>query len=157
MIAYYSKLKEMIGIMITASHNPYFDNGIKIFNKGYKTDDEIEEKIENFINNINENDANSNYSYVKTNEPLNAYLRFFDSLLLEAGAINACFDCANGASYKIIEEVIKRYVPKGKAYNVSPNGKNINDGVGSTHLDFLKSVVGSHDIGFAFDGDAIDV
>lgn len=154
MIAYYSKLKEMIGIMITASHNPYFDNGIKIFNKGYKTDDEIEEKIENFINNINENDANSNYSYVKTNEPLNAYLRFFDSLLLEAGAINACFDCANGASYKIIEEVIKRYVPKGKAYNVSPNGKNINDGVGSTHLDFLKSVVGSHDIGFAFDGDA---
>ncbi len=154
MIAHYTKVKEMIGIMITASHNPYCDNGIKIFNKGYKTDDEIEEKIEKIIDNTNETSENLHYSYIKTNEPLDLYLRFFDSLSLEAGEINACFDCANGASYKVIEEIIKRYVPKGKAYNVSPNGKNINDGVGSTHLDFLKAVVKNHDIGFAFDGDA---
>lgn len=154
MISYYTKTKEMIGIMITASHNPYFDNGIKVFNKGYKTDDEIEEKIENYIDKINENGENLDYSYVKTNEPLNLYLGFFDTLSLHAGNINVCFDCANGASYKVIEEIIKRYVKKGKAYNVSPNGKNINDGVGSTHLEFLKSVVNAHDIGFAFDGDA---
>ena len=125
MISYYTKTKEMIGIMITASHNPYFDNGIKVFNKGYKTDDEIEEKIENYIDKINENGENLDYSYVKTNEPLNLYLGFFDTLSLHAGNINVCFDCANGASYKVIEEIIKRYVKKGKAYNVSPNGKTL--------------------------------
>lgn len=154
MIAYYTKVKEMIGIMITASHNLYHDNGIKVFNKGYKTDDEIEEKIEKNIDETNEDGANLNYSYIKTNEPLDLYLKFFDSLSLDAGNINACFDCANGASYKVIEKIIKRYVKKGKAYNITPNGKNINDGVGSTNLEFLKSVVGKHDIGFAFDGDA---
>ncbi len=154
MIAYYSKIKKMIGIMITASHNPYYDNGIKVFNKGYKTTDDIEYEIEKHVDKIKEDCENSHYSYVKTNEPLDLYLRFFDTLSLQVGEVNACFDCSNGASYKIIEEIIKRYVPKGKAYNVSPNGKNINDGVGSTHLNFLKSVVKKHDIGFAFDGDA---
>ena len=153
MISYYSKQKKMIGIMITASHNPYHDNGIKIIDKGSKTTEEIELEIERYID-AEIQGEHSGGSFIKTNEPMTLYLSFFEQLNLHVNDMNVAIDCAHGASHIVVQKIIDKYLPKSTAYNVKPNGKNINASVGSTHLEFLKSVIQNHDIGFALDGDA---
>ena len=155
MLVYYSLKKQVVGIMITASHNLYYDNGIKIFNKGYKLDETTEEKIEFLINNPQAS-QNKNGSFFSFEDVTTTYLDFIMSLDFKFKDLDFGVDCANGASYKIAPLIFKHYFTKFKAYNIKPDGKNINKNVGSTNLAFIqqKVIKNKHEIGFAFDGDA---
>lgn len=153
MISYYSKNKQLIGIMITASHNPFDDNGIKIINKGFKTTDEEELQIESYLEETYSR-TDLKGSFIVTDQPMSLYLDFFKSLDLGSIKMNVAIDCAHGASYVVAQKIINTYLPNTTAYNVTPDGKNINEGVGSTHLNFLQSIIHHHEIGFALDGDA---
>ena len=157
------KMKANMGIMITASHNPYFDNGLKLFGPdGLKLSDKIEKKIEKLIDSkITKNlskpnilgrvkrleNANDRYiEILKSNFPDNFNLK----------GIKIAIDCANGAGYKSGPKLLKSL--GAKVYNVgtSPNGLNINQNCGSTFPRKIKSLVKKHrvDLGISLDGDA---
>ncbi len=157
------RMKANMGIMITASHNPYFDNGLKLFGPdGLKLSDTIEKKIEKLIDsNITKNlskpkilgrvkrleDANDRYiEILKSNFPRNFRLK----------GIKIAIDCANGAGYKSGPKLLKSL--GAKVYNVgtSPNGLNINQNCGSTFPKKIKSLVKKHkvNLGISLDGDA---
>ena len=157
------KMKANLGIMITASHNPYYDNGLKLFGPdGLKLSDKIEKKIEKLIDSrIIENlskpeilgrvqrleDANDKYiKILKSNFPNNFSLK----------GIKIAIDCANGAGYKSGPKLFKSL--GAKVYNIgtSPNGLNINNKCGSTFPNKIKFLVKKHrvDLGISLDGDA---
>ena len=149
------------GIVISASHNPYYDNGIKFFNhEGKKLSDDTEDNIQSILENslfLSEvvNDEIGTYQCLNTDE---AYMDFllekFDSFSLDDKKI--VLDCANGASYKIAPKLFRRLGATVIPTHCIPDGININDNCGSTHMDSLKTaVVTNHaDYGLAFDGDA---
>ena len=155
MISHYSKQKNITGIMITASHNPYTDNGIKVFNKGNKLLESEELAIEDFV------DTNVEFEIVKIGktysgeEVFDLYADLIESLDLVESDLRIGFDSANGANYLIslgvLRELCKDFIRVGN----TPDGKNINKGVGSTHLESIINVVKENnlDIGFSFDGD----
>lgn len=156
MIAYYSALEKMLGIMITASHNPYTDNGIKLFVDGRKTKTDLELKLEDFIDNGQPPYNKEKGTFKRVDYAEKAYLDFIDSLNLNFGNLRVGFDAANGASYKIASKVFNKYLKDVYAYNIIPDGKNINVGCGSTVIEYIQEKVNQDklDIGFAFDGDA---
>ena len=134
------------GVMISASHNPYEFNGIKIFGRGgYKLSDSMEDKIEELINEPSEKAAQ--WEYVE-------YLR--SSFNTSLNGIKIGIDCANGSASYTAEELFSSLGAECYMINHTPNGKNINDRCGSTHLEAIKALVVGNglDIGFAFDGDA---
>ncbi|MDR2777333.1 MAG: phosphoglucosamine mutase [Rickettsiales bacterium] len=155
-----------LGIMISASHNPYYDNGIKLFDSnGIKFPEQIEEEIESIIddpvlmeslpldNKIGRAWRSENYiyqqryiEYVKNGFPRNLNLQ----------GLKIVLDCANGASYKIAPTIFWELGADVVKIGCQPDGTNINDGCGSIHVELLqKTVVREHaDIGLAFDGDA---
>ena len=157
------RMKANMGIMITASHNPYFDNGLKLFGPdGLKLSDKIEKKIEKLIDsqitkNLSKPDIlgrvkrleNANDKYIeilKSNFP--------DSFSLKG--LKIAIDCANGAGYKAGPKLFKSL--GAKVYNVgtSPNGLNINQNCGSTSPKKIKSLVKKYkvNLGISLDGDA---
>jgi len=156
-------MKANMGIMITASHNPYYDNGLKLFGPdGLKLSDKIEKKIENLIDNKVENNlsrpkelgrvkrletANEDYiKILKKNFPKNFNLR----------GLRIVIDCANGAGYKAGPELLKSLGAKVIAIGIKPNGLNINKSCGSTFPNKIKYAVKKHKahIGISLDGDA---
>ncbi|MGY9014165.1 MAG: phosphoglucosamine mutase [Rhodospirillales bacterium] len=156
-------LRADLGVMISASHNPYQDNGIKLFDSdGYKLSDEVEAEIESRVASDMTpslaasdklgrarrlDDANGRYNeYVKQTFPKNMRL---DNLKL-------VIDCANGASYKVAPEVLWELGADVVPIGVIPDGFNINDNCGSTSTDAMCSQVVAHgaDLGIALDGDA---
>jgi len=156
-------MKANMGIMITASHNPYYDNGLKLFGPdGLKLSDKIEKKIEKLIDKrIDKNlskpkelgrvkrleDANNKYiKIIKKNFPKDFNLR----------GLRIVIDCANGAGYKAGPELFKSLGAKVIAIGIKPNGLNINRNCGSTFPNKIKSTVKKHKahIGIALDGDA---
>ena len=154
MIANYSKVHEMIGVMITASHNPFTDNGIKVFNKGYKTLDEDELKLEAFI----DHGTLSNHTYGKfkySTDIEEAYLKIYEPLNLKQSNFNVIFDSAHGANYEISKKLISKVSKSYYQIGNRPDGKNINLDCGSTHIESLQEKIklSSYDIGFSFDGD----
>ena len=154
MIAYYSKRENMIGVMITASHNPYTDNGIKVFKKGEKTRESDEAKLEAFIENGTLTyQPFGTFTYSDAIE--NAYLELLKSLQCTKTPFNVLYDSANGANYAIASKVIASLAHKHTQLGNQPNGKNINVQCGSTHMETLVKTIKQtpHDIGFAFDGD----
>lgn len=155
-ISYYSKEKSIVGIMITASHNPYHDNGIKIFDNGYKTKLETEALIEEVMDGIILEDLKDTGSYQETDDVLHTYLQFYKKLNFPKTNLKVAYDCAHGASYKVASKVFELFTDKATGYNCEPDGMNINKDCGSTHLEFLQAIMKKHDydIGFAFDGDA---
>ena len=157
------RMKANMGIMITASHNPYFDNGLKLFGPdGLKLSDKIEKKIEKLIdskitNNLSKPNIlgrvkrleNANDSYIKilkSNFPSNFSLK----------GIKIAIDCANGAGYKSGPKLLKSLGAKVYNAGTSPNGLNINENCGSTFPKKIKYLVKKHrvDLGISLDGDA---
>ena len=146
-----------LGVMISASHNPASDNGIKFFDRsGSKLADQIEAKIESVLGKtvVSTNGAG------KVIEDLDAKESYIQSLLKSLdgnlSGLKVVIDCANGAASFVAPDVLKRAGAEVIAISASPNGLNINDNCGSTHLENLIEAVKSQgaDIGIAHDGDA---
>ncbi len=157
------KMRANLGIMITASHNPFYDNGLKLFGPdGLKLSDKIERKIEwlidsKIVKNLSEpktlgrvkrlEDANERYiKILKSNFPKNFNLK----------GMKIAIDCANGAAYKSGPKLFKSLGAKVYQFGTNPNGFNINDNCGSTFPNKIKLLVKKHkaNIGISLDGDA---
>lgn len=152
------------GIVISASHNPYFDNGIKFFSsEGFKFSDSWEAEMEAFVTankfddclpldhdigkNTKINDADGRYiEFVKATFPRKLSLKNMKIVL----------DCANGAGYRVAPLVFKELDATVYSYGISPNGLNINEGCGSLNPETIQKAVIDHhaDVGIALDGDA---
>lgn len=141
-----------MGMMITASHNPFFYNGIKILNHGRKLNKEEETMFEQALKTSAETLSDS-FGEVLYEQPKDSYFSLLKEHARPFGQ-KVVIDCANGAVFQIAPEIFSRF-GKTKVICANPNGKNINDDCGSTHLDRLsREVLKSHyDLGFAFDGD----
>ena len=150
------------GMVISASHNPYQDNGIKIFSSdGFKVPDEVEDEIENLVTTGRIRDvrptANAIGKAFRIDDAIGRYIVFckntFPDFLTLAG-LKIAIDCANGATYKVAPIIFSELGADVVAINDHPNGTNINDGCGALHPETLARLVvasGSH-IGLAFDG-----
>ncbi|MBC2715602.1 MAG: phosphoglucosamine mutase [Desulfobacteraceae bacterium] len=151
------------GIVISASHNPYYDNGIKIFNhKGFKLTDRIEKEIEDKVLDdvfISNKLLSKNIGVIKNLEsPKAKYINFLKKTLplnYSLSGLKIILDCSNGATYQIAPKLFVELGADVKTIFTSPNGTNINDKCGSQHTDTLRETVLKYDadIGFAFDGD----
>ena len=153
------ELKADLGVMISASHNPMPDNGIKLFSRGGgKLDDVIEARIEARMGEEWLRPTGRGVGRVINDE--SAKDRYLQHLLASVSTplagITVVVDCANGASSFVAPEALRRAGAKVIAIADTPDGWNINDGVGSTHLSHLRSAVLEHgaDLGIAHDGDA---
>lgn len=162
-VAYIARTDDFdCGIMISASHNPYYDNGIKIIdNKGHKMSSDVEDLIEKYIDGEAEEiplatkdniGSASDYSVGR-----NRYIGYLMSVPTRAFKnVKVGLDCANGASSNIAKAVFDALGAKTFVINSEPDGLNINTNCGSTHIEGLQALVKEKelDIGFAFDGDA---
>ncbi len=155
LIALYSKEKAVSGVMITASHNPYTDNGIKVFNSGTKLTEEEELKIEDYIDNNDSFMIQKLGELYSGEEVLDLYLDLIEKMDLYSTDLKVGIDSANGANYLISLGIFRELVEDLYQIGNEPDGKNINNGVGSTHLESIKQLVKDKqlDIGFSFDGD----
>lgn len=150
------------GVMISASHNPYYDNGIKIFNSlGEKLEESIENEIEKYIDSVEDyipRALNEKLGrYLDSSKFLDLYIDFLVSKAIpQISKLNILVDCSNGSASSIAPKLLSRLGVNASIVNSDPNGLNINDRCGSTHINNLSSVVkkGNYDIAFAFDGDA---
>jgi phosphoglucosamine mutase len=146
-----------LAAVISASHNPYEDNGIKLFaHDGFKLTDETEDRIERALGEGHL--PPPHIGRIRTLPgALEDYLRElqvrFEGLDLHGRRV--VLDCANGATYRAAPEIFRRLGAEVYAIADQPDGRNINDGVGSTHMECLQAemTAGEYDIGFAFDGD----
>ena len=150
------------GIMISASHNPFYDNGIKLLNdQGEKMDDETIARVEEFLDGKSgippyavREDIGKTIDFV---EGRNRYVGYLISLgRFSFRGKHVAHDCANGSAWSIAPSVFRALGAKVSVINAEPDGTNINRGAGSTHIEGLQRfVVENHcDVGFAYDGDA---
>ncbi|MEE1137258.1 MAG: phosphoglucosamine mutase [Acutalibacteraceae bacterium] len=161
-VAYITKVDGFdCGIMISASHNPYYDNGIKIINSsGEKLDDETTELIEKYIDGKSEIPFATGDEIGKTVDYIsgrNRYIGYLISLGMHSfRGYKIGLDCANGSSWSIAKAVFEALGAKTCVINAEPSGFNINRDAGSTHIEGLQKFVveNSLDAGFAYDGDA---
>ena len=150
-------LKADMGVMISASHNPAKYNGIKLFNnKGYKLADEIEEKIEYYILDEKLPECTNIGRYERDENLKNKYINFLCTLANDYNGLKVVVDCANGSASATAPTLFEKLNVNAKIIFDSPDGVNINDNCGSTHLDALISKVKETgaDLGIAYDGDA---
>jgi phosphoglucosamine mutase len=142
-----------LAAVVSASHNPYQDNGIKFFGpEGTKLDDAQEAEMERLL------DAPAAQRLGRVRELHGApadYLRELEARFadLRLDGIRVLLDCANGATHRVAPEIFRRLGAQVDAIAVEPDGRNINDGCGSTHVELLAARLDGHDVGFAFDGD----
>ena len=149
------------GVVISASHNPFEDNGVKLFSHaGMKFPDAVEEQLERDIFEHRREPAPKNSPRLSADESLDAeYLEFLRKKLLPGanlGGFRMVLDCANGAAYKLGPELFRSLGAEVVSMSVSPDGRNINAGCGSLYLEGLEKRVVSEKarLGVAFDGDA---
>jgi len=156
-------MKANMGIMITASHNPHYDNGLKLFGPdGMKLSDKIEKKIENLIDRkiIKNLSSPEKLGRVKRLESgTKNYLKILKknfSKEFNLRGLKIVIDCANGAGYKAGPELLKSLGAEVIAIGVNPNGLNINNNCGSTYPNKIKLAVKKHraHLGISLDGDA---
>ena len=150
-----------VGVMISASHNPHYDNGIKFFGPdGFKLSDEAEAEIEALLEGEIAPAAPENIGRAKRIEDGRGRYQEFVKTTLPAGVrldgLKVVIDCANGAAYKAAPEVLWELGAEVIPVGVSPNGKNINENCGSTHVQTAAEAVVAHGahVGIALDGDA---
>lgn len=149
------------GIMITASHNPFYDNGIKVINdNGEKLQESVIEKIESYIDDELEIPLATKEHIGRTvdySAGRNRYIGYLISLATRSYKnVKVGLDCANGSTSAIARNVFNALGAKTYVINDEPNGTNINTNCGSTHIEGLQELVKKEklDVGFAFDGDA---
>ena len=150
-----------LGVMISASHNPYYDNGIKLFGPdGYKLSDAAEAEIEALLaGDVKLVDAEHIGRARRVEDARGRYIHFAKSTFpeqLRLDGLKIAVDCANGAAYQVAPAALWELGADVVAVGISPNGKNINDRCGSTSPGLLQETVvasGAH-IGIALDGDA---
>ncbi len=169
-VAYVARVDEFdCGVMITASHNPYYDNGIKLINgHGEKMDEETINLVENYIDGkleafgqkwnelpfAKKEHIGCTVDYVSGR---NRYVGYLISLgLYSFKGVKVGLDCANGASWNVAKSVFDALGAQTFVINDDPNGTNINNNAGSTHIEGLQKFVLEKglDVGFAYDGDA---
>jgi phosphoglucosamine mutase len=155
------ELRADVGVMISASHNPYEDNGIKLFGPdGFKLSDEDELAIEAMLDDrIPLADAPEIGRARRIDDARGRYIHAVKGSLPEnvrLDGLKIVVDCANGAAYQVAPSAIWELGADVHAIGITPNGKNINDKCGSTHLDLVRETVvaAGADIGIALDGDA---
>jgi len=149
------------GVMISASHNPYQDNGLKVFGgRGVKLSDALEKQVEQLILDHGIPDP-SDGTIAPTDDPglIASYVRRLEGLLGDSQrfrGLRLCLDCANGSASAIAPAVFRHYGAEVETLGNSPDGRNINLDCGSLHLDRLAKIVRDRglDVGLAFDGDA---
>jgi len=152
------------GIVISASHNPYEDNGIKFFSAdGFKLPDEIEKSIEELVIDDGLGTKRTSGSEIgkayRLDDATGRYIEYIKSTVpkgMTLEGIRVVVDCANGAAYKTTPWVLRELGAEVMVINDKPNGSNINDGCGSLHPEMLQKAVRQHKahIGIAHDGDA---
>ena len=149
------------GIMITASHNPYTDNGIKLVNKnGEKVEEEILEQIEAYIDGKIDVPLAVEEAIGQTIDFMQGRNRYIAHLIASANfslqGVRVGLDCANGAASSVAKPVFDALGADVYVYNNTPNGFNINVNCGSTHIEEMQGYVlrNNLDVGFAYDGDA---
>ena len=149
------------GIMVSASHNPYYDNGIKLVNSGgYKMEEEVLEQIEDFIDGKIEIPLATGDAIGCTVDYMQGRNRYIAHLIASANfslqGVKVGLDCANGAASSVAKPVFDALGADVYVTNNVPNGFNINVNAGSTHIENLQSFVVRNglDVGFAYDGDA---
>ncbi len=169
-VAYITKIDEFdCGIMISASHNPYYDNGIKLINSnGEKMSEDVISLVEDYLDGnltafggcdcghlyAKREDIGRTVDYVSGR---NRYIGYLISLgIYSFKGIKVGLDCANGSSWNIAKSVFDALGAKTYVIGAEPDGVNINKGCGSTHLENLQKFVVENalDVGFAYDGDA---
>ena len=164
-IAYLArKHKAKAGIVISASHNPFHDNGIKFFGgDGYKLPDAVEDELEAIVHQLETDDnyprpTAEHIGHIEyRTDLLNQYMEFVLSTCKERfDGVKVVLDCANGAAYEAMPKILRRLGANVKVIHALPNGTNINDGCGSTNLESLQKAVleNGADFGIAHDGDA---
>jgi len=158
-----TSMRANAGVVISASHNPYYDNGIKIFSQnGFKLPDEMEHRIEELILSNHLHSLRPTASEVgkahRIDDAVGRYVVFLKNTFpynLTLDGLRIALDCANGAAYRVapivLEELGAEVIPIG----TEPNGENINDGCGSLHPELITRLVleKGADIGMALDGD----
>lgn len=156
-------LRADVGVMISASHNPYQDNGIKLFGAdGYKLSDELEAAIESLLGRDMTADLPPPDRIGKASrldDAAGRYVEFLKGVLPRRQnfeGLKLVLDCAHGAAYKVAPQVLWELEADVVPIGVQPNGRNINDGYGATATGKLERMVVEHkaDIGIALDGDA---
>lgn len=169
-VAYIARMDEFdCGIMISASHNPYYDNGIKLINRhGEKMDEEIINLVEDYLDGrlnlfgkswdelpfASRDHIGCTVDYVSGR---NRYVGYLISLgIYSFKGVKVALDCANGSSWNVAKAVFDALGAKTLVINAEPNGTNINNNAGSTHIGGLQKFVVENqcDVGFAYDGDA---
>ncbi len=152
-----------LGVVISASHNPYEDNGIKFFGPdGYKLSDEMELEIEErvFGSTVDCLAPSSQIGHAKRlNDAVGRYIEYVKNTFPRGkrlDGLKVVLDCANGASYRVAPTVLYELGAEVISIGVDPNGRNINDNCGAVHTDRMCDEVVAHgaDIGIALDGDA---
>ena len=164
-IAFIAKsMRADAGVVISASHNPYQDNGIKFFSRdGFKLPDEVELKIEDLIfsqkiDSLRPTAAEVGKAF-RIDDAQGRYIVFLKNSFpgdMDLSGLKIVLDCANGAAYKVAPAVLEELGAEVISIGVSPNGTNINAGCGSLHPDILSEKVKEHraHLGIALDGDA---
>lgn len=169
-VAYIARMDEFdCGIMISASHNPYYDNGIKLINShGEKMDEETINLVEDYLDGklnlfgkswdelpfASRDHIGCTVDYVSGR---NRYVGYLISLgIYSFKGVKVALDCANGSSWNVAKAVFDALGAKTLVINAEPNGTNINNNAGSTHIGGLQKFVVENqcDVGFAYDGDA---
>jgi phosphoglucosamine mutase len=152
------------GVVISASHNPYQDNGIKFFSReGFKLDDELESRIEGLVfddsslASMRARDGDIGKA-ARIDDALGRYLVFLKTCVPRSvtfDSLRVAIDCANGAAYKVGPDVLEELGAEVVPIGVDPDGTNINDGCGAVHLDRIREAVVRErcDVGIALDGD----
>ena len=156
-------LRADLGVMISASHNPYQDNGIKLFGPdAYKLSDDVEAEIEAHVNGDMESGLPDAAALGRARRLDDAHGRYVEYVKhafprgLRLDGLKVVVDCANGAAYRVAPEVLWELGAQVVPIGVEPDGFNINKGCGSTATDTMQSQVVAHgaDLGIALDGDA---
>ncbi|AFX98713.1 phosphoglucosamine mutase [Candidatus Endolissoclinum faulkneri L2] len=156
-------MRANLGVMISASHNPYYDNGIKLFGPdGYKLSDEVETEIEEMFTHWQSLPLSSSEALGKASrleDQQGRYIEFVKSSFprdLRLDGLKVVIDCANGAAYKAAPRVLFELGAEVISMGVSPDGFNINDGCGATAPEAMIDLVRNEgaDVGISLDGDA---